>query len=235
MHRPYVHPLSRSCPSGYFFRCRMKSEELVSTLEWRYAAKSFDPNKKIPADQWAALEKALVLTPSSYGLQPWKFLVIQNAELREKLKAASWNQRQVTECSHYIVFLQKTEMNEDYIKQYMARIAEVRGVAAESLDGFRKAITGDVIQGPRSKVQKEWMARQLYIALGNFMTAAATLKVDTCPMEGLDPSKYDEILELHGSGFQTVVACAAGFRNAADPLANAKKVRFPQQKMIENR
>lgn len=213
----------------------MTTQELISSLEWRYAAKSFDPEKKIPKDHWLTLEKTLVLTPSSYGLQPWKFLVIQETGLREKLKTVSWNQRQVTECSHYVVFLQKTEMSEDYISKYMARIAEIRQVKLETLEGFRKGIISDVIQGGRSKVQKEWMARQSYIALGNFMTAAATLRIDTCPMEGFDAAKYDEILGLHGSGFQTVVACAAGYRNAGDALAMAKKVRFPSQNLIEHR
>jgi len=213
----------------------MNSQDLVSTLEWRYAAKSFDPQKKISASDWVALERALVLTPSSYGLQPWKFLVIQDAPLREKLKAVSWNQKQVTECSHYVIFLQKTEMKEEYISQYMAKIAETRGVALETLEGFRKGIISDVIEGPRSKIQKEWMARQSYIALGNFMTAAATLRIDTCPMEGLDAGKYDEILLPHGSGFQTVMACAAGYRNPKDALASAKKVRFSLDKMVEYR
>jgi nitroreductase len=210
----------------------LKPESLVELLEWRYAAKSFAA-QEIPPGTWAALEKALVLTPSSYGLQPWKFLVVRDAAQRKLLQAASWNQRQVSECSHYVVFAHRVIMDEAYVDHYMATMAAIRGIPVESLVGFRKAILGDVVNGPRSKVIREWTARQCYIALGNFMTAAAALGVDTCPMEGLDPEKYDEILGLDRDQFRTVMACAAGYRHPDDKLALAKKVRFGLDEMVE--
>lgn len=208
--------------------------ELQKTLEWRYAVKKFDAEKKIPADIWSTLENALVLTPSSYGLQPWKFYIIQDMNIRAKLRPASWNQSQVTDCSHYVVFTLKQKIDESYIDEYMATIAQKRNHPVENLAGFKKAISGDVVTGPRSKISEEWAARQCYIALGNFMTAAALLGVDTCPMEGFEPAKYDEILGLNGTGYRTVVACAAGYRSKEDPLANWAKVRFPHSKMIVN-
>jgi len=208
-------------------------DELLATLEWRYAAKSFDSNKKIAAAEWDALERSLVLTPSSYGLQPWKFLVVMDPSLREQLKVASWNQRQVIECSHYVVLAQRMSVDEEYVDKFLQSIASTRGVSLDSLAGFRRGIVGDVVNGPRSLVIPEWSARQVYIALGNFMTAAATIRVDTCPMEGLDPLRYDEILGLKGSAYRTVVACAAGYRNPADPLGAAKKVRFSREELIQ--
>lgn len=206
--------------------------ELIQSLEWRYAAKSFDPGAKIPEEVWAALERSLVLTPSSYGLQPWKFLVVQNQEMKEKLRAASWNQRQVTECSHYVIFAHKTSLDEAYIDHYIRLVSDTRGVTLESLAGLKKVIVGDVIKGERSRYVREWAARQCYIALGNFMTSAAVLGIDACPMEGFNPEKYDEILGLASMGLTATVACAAGFRHPDDFLAKAKKVRFDSSELV---
>jgi nitroreductase len=209
-------------------------DQLTSILRWRYAAKSFDSSKVIPEPEWSALENALILTASSYGLQPWKFLVVRNSLVKEQLRAASWNQRQVTECSHYVIFAKRMTMDENYVDHYLSTISTVRGVGIDTLGGFRKGILGDVVTGPRSQVIPEWTARQCYIALGNFMTAAATIGVDTCPMEGLNPERYDEILGLKDTEYRTVVACAAGYRNPDDLLGKAKKVRFGREALIQD-
>ena len=208
------------------------STELVDALHWRYATKQFDPTRKISAEDWAALEETLVLSPSSFGLQPWKFLVLTDTELREKLVGFSWNQRQVADCSHYVVFAGKTALGEAEIEHYLKRIVEVRGVPMESLDPFRGMLTGSLINGPLSSIVAEWAARQAYIALGNFMTAAALLKIDTCPMEGFAPAKYDEALNLPAQGLRAVVACAAGYRAESDKYASFAKVRFPKEEVI---
>jgi nitroreductase len=207
---------------------------LLEQLRWRYAVKGFDPARKIPADTWKSMEEALVLSPSSYGLQPWRFLVVDDAAVRAKLRLVSWNQAQVTDASHYVVFAAKDHVAETDVDRFVARTAEVRGVPAEALAPLRKMMIGDLVQGPRSKVIAEWAARQTYIALGNFMTSAAALGIDTCPMEGLDPQKYDEILSLGGSGFHTVVACAAGYRSEADKYARALKVRYPLEDVVRH-
>ncbi len=210
-------------------------QQLLDALSWRYATKSFDPARIIPGEVWDALERSLVLTPSSSGLQPWKFLVVTDRPLREKLRAASWNQAQITDASHLLVFLGRTEMRKEDVQRHVERTAAVRGVAVESLEKYRNSIIRDIVDGPRGKQVPEWAARQCYIALGQFMLACAQIGVDACPMEGLDPVKYDEILGLAGTGFGTVVACPAGYRSATDKYATIPKVRFPLEQIIERR
>lgn len=213
----------------------MSDNNLIQALEWRYAVKKFDPTKKIPAATWETLEQALILTPSSYGLQPWKFIDVQNKELREKLRAQSWGQTQVTDASHFVVFLGKTTVAENDIDTFIKKTADVRGAPVDALKGYRDMMMGDLVQGPRSKIAPEWAARQAYIALGNLMTVAATLKVDTCPMEGLDPAQYDELLGLKNSGYRTLCALALGYRASDDKYASAKKVRYAKEQLIEVR
>ncbi len=213
----------------------MTGSALIQQLKWRYATKKFDATKRIDPATWSALEEALVLSPSSYGLQPWKFLVVTDPALKTKLRAVSWNQAQVEDCSHHVVFLVKKDLGLPEIEHYVDRIAEVRGVSRESLAGYRGYMVSDLAEGPRAKTINEWAARQVYIALGNFMTAAAVLGVDTCPMEGLVPAKYDEILGLEDSGWATLCACPAGYRAADDKYADAPKVRFPREELIEHR
>jgi nitroreductase len=210
----------------------LSPEKLIQSLEWRYATKKFDPSKKISQKTWEQLEQALILTPSSYGLQPWKFIIVEDNALREKLKAASWYQSQVTDCSHHVVFAIKEKLDEAHIDQYIHQIAKIRGQEVTSMEGFKKMMIGDLVTGPRGKVIAEWAARQTYIALGNFMTAAAVLGVDTCPLEGIDPVKYDDILGLTGSGWKVVVACPAGYRADDDKYSSTKKVRFDAKDVI---
>ena len=208
---------------------------LLDALQWRYATKRFDPAKKISAADWATLEQALILTPSSYGLQPWKFLVITDPALKAKLRPASWNQSQIEDCSHLVVFLGKEDITEADLDRFVARTAEVRGASLESLAGYKGFMMGDLVNGARHAVIGEWAARQVYIAFGNFMTAAALLGIDTCPIEGLEPAKYDGILGLKGTGFRTLAACPAGYRAADDKYASLAKVRYAAKDVIEHR
>lgn len=213
----------------------LTKDQLLDQLKWRYATKQFDSTKKIPADVWNALEASLVLTPSSCGLQPWKFIVITDPVLKEKLKAHSWGQSQVVDCSHFVVFASLTELSEAYVDKFLQRTVQVRGGSMDALKGYRDMIVGTLIHGPRSHDIKEWAARQTYIALGNFMTSAAVLGIDTCPMEGIEPAKYDEILGLAPLGLTTVVACPAGYRATGDKYASLAKVRFPEEDVILHR
>lgn len=206
--------------------------KLIESLEWRYATKKFDPSKKINEKTWELLEQALILSPSSYGLQPWKFIIVQNQELKQKLKEVSWNQSQVADCSHHVVFAIKEKMDEEHITHYINQTAKIRNLDPASMDGFKKMMMGDLVTGARSHVISEWAARQTYIALGNFMTSAAVIGVDTCPLEGIDGAKYDEILGLKGSGWKVVVACPAGYRASDDKYADIKKVRFEVKDLI---
>ena len=209
---------------------------LIQQLQWRYATKQFDPQRQIAADVWSALEQSLILTPSSYGMQPWKFFILsRDAALRENLVACSWGQRQVADSSHYVVFAVRTEINAADVETYMDRIAEVRQVDKSVFEGLKKMIEGGIVRGMTAPQQQEWASRQAYIALGNFMTSAAMLGVDTCPMEGINPAKYDEILGLQGSGFATCVGCAAGYRAESDKYAQLAKVRYTAQQVVEHR
>lgn len=207
-------------------------ETLLTQLNWRYATKAFDPAKKIPAETWATIEQALILTPPSYGAQPYKFVIVSDPAVRESLVPFSWNQRQAADASHYVVFAAREKTTEADVDRYMARIAEVRGGTADAQAYFKNMLMSDVVNGPRGQIAFEWATRQAYIALGNFMTVAALLGVDTCPMEGIDPTKYDEILKLPELGYRAVVACAAGYRADGDKYATLKKVRFPSSELF---
>lgn len=207
-------------------------DQLLGQLNWRYATKQFDAQRKISPHDWAALEQALVLTPSSYGLQPWKFISVTNAEKREKLVAASWGQRQVADASHLVVFAIKNNLGEREIDSYLGRIAEVRGLPGEALKSFREMMVGGIVRGKDDAARKDWATRQVYIALGNFLTSAALLGIDACPMEGIQSAQYNEILGLTELGLSTVVVAPAGYRATTDKYANLKKVRFPREEVF---
>ena len=208
-------------------------DQLITALEWRYATKAFDAAAKIPAPVWSALEKALVLTPTSYGLQPYKFLIVQDPAVRAALLPHSWGQKQVVDCSHYVVFLGRTEMKPTDADKLIQRTSAVRNIPVEKLTNYRDMILSDVVNGPRGKQAHEWAARQTYIALGNLMTCAAVLGVDACPMEGIAPAEYDKILKLDGTGYKTVVACAVGYRAATDRYAALPKVRYETKELVQ--
>ncbi len=207
-------------------------DTLLDALSWRYATKAFDPTRRIPEADWKTLEESLVLTPSSYGLQPYRFLVVENPALRAELRPVSWGQSQITDASHLLVFLAKNDLTEADVDHYLDRIAEVRGVAAADLGGFRGMMVGNLVQGPHHAIIQEWAARQAYIAFGQIMLSAALLGIDACPLEGLDPKAYDRILDLEASGYRTVAACAFGYRASEDKYADLKKVRFPSETLI---
>jgi nitroreductase len=209
--------------------------DILSALNWRYACKVFDPAKKIPAETWAELEASLVLTPSSFGLQPWKFIIIQDRELREKLVPHAWNQRQIADCSHLVVMTVPKVLSIEHVDANIARMIEVRGGSADGLLSFRKMVLGfrDGLEAKGGLEQ--WAKLQTYIALGQFMLAASLLGLDTCPMEGFVPARFDEILELEKEGRTAAVLCPVGYRSADDRYAGLPKVRFEAKDVIEHR
>jgi nitroreductase len=209
------------------------ARQLLDALQWRYATKVFDATKKIPADVWQTLERALVLTPSSYGLQPYQFLVINDPAKRTELLPHSWNQKQVVDASHFVVFTARTKITDADVNKLIQLTSDIRKIPAESLNFYRDMMLGDVVNGPRSKTVHEWSARQAYIALGNLMTCAAVLGVDACPMEGFNPVEYDRVLGLNNSGYATVVACALGYRAANDKYASLPKVRYETRELVQ--
>jgi nitroreductase len=207
-------------------------ETALTALRWRYAVKKFDATKKIPADTWAALEQSLVLSPSSYGLQPWKFFVVETPAVREQLLPASWGQRQIVDASHLVVFAVKKDVGPADADRLIARSAAVRGIPADKLAGYRDMMVGSLTRSAAADVDV-WMSRQVFIALGVFLTTAAVLGVDTCPMEGFVPEKYDEILGLSAKGYASRVVATAGYRAADDAYATLAKVRYAAEEVIE--
>jgi nitroreductase len=200
--------------------------QLLEQLNWRYATKRFDPTRKISSGDWSALEDTLLLSPSSGGLQPWKFIVVSDPATREKLVPASSGQSQITDASHLVVFTIVTDFSEAEVNAHLERTAEVRGIEVESLSGFRSMLVGGLIHAMDPIARRAWAANQAFIALGNLLTSAALLGIDACPMGGFVPEHYDTILDLKSKGLAAVVVCTLGYRLAADPYASLPKVRF---------
>ncbi len=208
------------------------ADDVMAQLRWRYACKKFDAAKKIDAATWAKLEDALVLSPSSYGLQPWKFFNVVDPATREKLLPVSWGQKQIVDASHLVVFAVKANVGAADAEKLVALSAATRGVPASALDGYKNMMVGSLTRATPEQV-REWMSRQVFIALGVFLSAAALLGVDACPMEGFQPEKYDEILGLPAKGYHSVVLATAGYRAADDAYAGLAKVRYPKAELVE--
>jgi nitroreductase len=208
-------------------------EQLLSALKWRYATKSFDPSRKISDATWKTLEETLVLSPSSFGLQPYRFLVVKDSAIRDRLLPHTWNQRQIVDASHLVVFLARTSMTEAEIDAFLDRIVEVRGIPRETLQSYRGMMYGSLLSPGSEARIPHWAALQAYIALGNFMTSASLIGIDTCPIEGFAPSEYDAILGLKDLGYASVVVAAAGYRSSQDKYATTPKVRMPAEHLIK--
>jgi nitroreductase len=204
--------------------------ELLAALNWRYAVKQYDPSRRIDDATWRALEETLVLAPSSVGLQPWKFLVVDDPAVRARLREASYGQPQITDAARIVVFAARAGFSETDVDRHVARVAEVRGTTVEALAGLKgSAMT--IVARPEAD-RDAWAARQAYIALGGFLTAAAVLGVDATPMEGIDPARYDEILGLPAQGYHALAVAAAGHRSPEDKYATLPKVRFPGAEVV---
>ena len=208
--------------------------QLIGQLTWRYATKQFDPARKISAQDWSALEEALVLTPSGIGLQPWAFLVIDDPAVRAKLLLASYGQPQVVDASHLIVFATKTNYSEADVDAHIRQAAKIRGVGVEALDGLRTMAMRSVVQGMDETARRNWATNQTYIALGNLVTSAALLGIDAAPMEGFERHRYDDILGLKVRGLTASVIAAVGYRRESDKYAAAPKVRFPREEIVQH-
>lgn len=204
---------------------------LLQQLSWRYAVKRFDADRKLDSDVWDALEQSLILTPSSYGLQPWKFLVITDARVKAELPKISWGQKQPQDCSHMVVLAARRSVDAAFIDRYMNDAIEKRGLPKGALDNYRDILVSTV---EKMDNHLDWNARQVYIALGQLMVAAALVGVDTCPMEGIDTDAYDQILGLTDSEYTTVVGCAVGFRHPEDEQAQFKKVRYSTKAVVDH-
>lgn len=206
-------------------------KNIKDALMWRYATKQFDTTKKISPEILEQILEAGYLAPSSLGLQPWKFILVENEELRAKLSEVGYHQPQITKASHIIIFAYKNTLNEDYVDSYMKSTADIRGITTEDLKGFKDSIMGSINNKTPEEI-KVWNSRQVYIPLGMMVEAAALLEVDACPMEGFESTKFDEILGLNEIGYSSVAMLALGYRADDDVIAQYKKSRFIKEEIV---
>ncbi|WP_342646092.1 NAD(P)H-dependent oxidoreductase [Mucilaginibacter sp. CSA2-8R] len=197
---------------------------LQQSLAWRYATKKFDSSKKIDAATLDNLLQTVKLAPSSYGLQHYELVVVEDTAVRERLKEAAYGQSQLTDASQVIVFAAETKIDEDYVKRYMDEVAAERHVDREKVADFEKTILG-AISRQSDEQRLNWSHKQAYLALGVLIGAASELSIDTCPMEGFNAAKFDEILGLKEKGLTSSVIVTIGYRAADDPYSKMTKVR----------
>ncbi|MFM9899519.1 MAG: NAD(P)H-dependent oxidoreductase [Polaromonas sp.] len=203
------------------------TSDLITKLQWRYATKKMDPSKVVPADKLARILESIRLTASSSGLQPYEVLVVTNPELRAQIRPNAWNQAQVTDCSHLLVFAAWDTYTAERINTMFDRVNAERGFKNEGWEAYRQQLLASYPQKD-AETNFQHAARQAYIGLGTALIAAAEEKVDSTPMEGFDPAKVDEILRLRERGLRSVVLLPLGYRAAeGDWLVDLKKVRNP--------
>lgn len=213
----------------------LEPSELLETLNQRYATKIFDPSKPIAEEDERALLESLRLSPSSFGLQPWKWIVVRDPALRKNLREVSWNQSQVEDAPLYVVFAVRDSVDEAHVRKHIERTAELRHVFPESLAGYESVLMEKIVQAKTPEERRRWAVPQLYIAMGFLGLSASLLGVDTCMLGGIEPEKYDEMLGLEGTGYSTVAAVAVGYRSDADKYGTLAKSRFAEEDVVEYR
>ena len=208
--------------------------KIIEDLNWRYATKKFDSTKKITPDDLHTIQESLRLVPSSYGLQPLKYLFINDSSLRMQLKENSFNQSQITDASHLLVICSLREITEDFIDGHVENMAEIRSISTDSISGFGNYMKKEILPMKLEKLT-EWNAKQAYIALGQLLHTCASLRIDATPMEGFEKDAYNEILELERQGLQAVLVCPLGYRSEEDNNQFLKKVRRSKENLFEVR
>lgn len=203
-------------------------KNVIEALKWRYAAKAFDPERKISAEKFAELMEAVRLSPSSFGLQPWEFVIVNDPGLRAKIKEAAYGQDQVVSASHLIIFAVDKNFSAD---RYIKSAAAQRGVSVDSLNDYREMISGYL--APLSPDEKtDWATKQVYLALGVALSSAAFMEIDACPMEGFNAKAVDDILGLESLGLESRVLMPVGYRSEGDKYASLPKVRYPKEEIV---
>lgn len=197
---------------------------IIDSLKWRYAVKKFDTNKNLSEIQIETLKEAFNLTATSYGLQPLKLVIIKNKKIQEKLVPFSWNQQQILQASHLLVICVKDNYTTKEVENYFNLVQKIRNTPDEVINPFKKFLTAEIAK----KTQEELYVsnkNQAYIALGNLLTVCALQEIDSCPMEGFTPDKYDEILDLTKDNLKSVLVLPVGFRASDDYMKDLTKVR----------
>lgn len=205
----------------------------IKNANWRYATKKFDATKKVSDADLQTLKEAIRLSASSYGLQPYQVILVENPELRAQLQPAAWGQAQIVDASHVLVFANVTNIGDAEIDAYLNNMAETRGLPLDALQGY-----GDFMKSKISTLPVEqrniWTSKQTYIALGNLLNAAAELNIDVTPMEGFEPEKVNEILGLNERGLHASLIAPIGYRHADDATQSYAKVRKSEQELFIN-
>lgn len=206
---------------------------LIDALKWRYATKKFDATKKISNEDLETLKEAIRLSASSYGLQPYKVLIIENPEVRAELQPASWGQSQIVDASHLLVFANITDFGTSEIDAYLDNIVETRQIPMEAISGYGDFMKNTLTALPVD-TRNNWTSKQTYIALGNLLSAAAELKIDATPMEGFEADKVNEILGLKEKGLNASLIAALGYRHEEDATQHYAKVRKSNEELFIN-
>lgn len=204
---------------------------LIDALEWRYATKKMNGNK-VSSEKIEILLDAIRLSASGFGLMPYQILVIENPALKSQIQPIAYGQSQAADCSHLLVFAAWNEVTEAKIDAFVNLVAETRQAPLSALADYRGAMVGSLLARPK-EMQAIWADKQVYLAMGTALAAAAEFEIDTTPMEGFNPAKLDQLLELEAQGLHSVLLLAVGERDAAnDFMVNAKKVRTPKDELF---
>ena len=203
----------------------------IENANWRYATKKFDTTKKVSIEDLETLKKAISLTATSYGLEPYQIIIVENKDIRQQLVPVSWGQTQVTDASHLLVFASVIDFGNEHMDAYFKNMTETRQIPMEAVQGYCDFMKSNI--NSRSLEDRNiWTSKQAYLAMGNLLNAAAELKIDVTPMEGIDAAKYDEILGLSKLGLHTVLAAPIGYRHSDDATQHYKKVRKSNENLF---
>lgn len=205
----------------------------IKNANWRYATKKFDTTKKVSKEDLETLKEAIRLSASSFGLQPYKVIIIEDSEIRAQLLPVAWGQSQIVDASHVIVFANIVNFGATEIDDSIANTAETRGLPIDALKGYSDFMKSKITSLPED-IRNTWTAKQTYIALGNLMNAASELKIDVTPMEGFDAEKFNEILDFTKLGLNASLLATIGYRHKEDATQHYIKVRKTNEQLFIN-
>jgi len=206
-------------------------KNIIDALEWRYAVKKFNKDALLSEQQLEAVKEAFNLSASSYGLQPYKLVMLQNKSLQERLLPHSYNQKQVVQAAAVLVFCIRKDIDSSYIDEYFGLIASARGQTPGSLEGYKNFMKNTLV-GKTPAEMSLWATNQVYLNMGSLLTACAAMEIDSCPMEGFSPIGYNEVLELDKMGLEAVLIMPIGIRASDDSVGTLKKVRKPIEESV---
>lgn len=205
----------------------------IENQKWRYATKKFDPTQIITSENLEIIKEAIQLSTSSYGLQPYVIINVENKELREKMLPHCWNQKQIVDASHVLVFANYVKVTEEIIDDYFKNMIVTRNLETESVKGYSDFMKKNILSLPENTC-KSWTSKQAYLALGNLINICAELKIDCTPMEGFVPNEINNILELESKNLNACLITPIGYRHHEDVSQNYVKVRKPINDLFLN-